>query len=117
MSLATGLKSTALRMLTTYGDTISCVQYTDGDYQVSLGTLATVETAYTILGVSETYKPFEINEQTILSTDVKLHCYSATVRPLVGDKVTFNSKDYRVQFVENIYLQGIDIIYTLQLRK
>ncbi len=117
-SLATRFKSTALKLLTNYGDVISCVQYTQsGNYQVSLGNSPVAETAYTILGVSESYKPFEINEQTIRATDVKLTCYSASVRPLVGDKVTFNNNDYRIQSVENIYLQSIDIVYTLQLRK
>jgi hypothetical protein len=118
MTLATNMRSTALRLLTTYGDTISCIRYASGDYQPSTGGVSVLsETPYTVLGVAEEYKPYELNNQTILATDVKLTCYSANTTPIVGDKVTFNNVDYRIQKVSITYLQGQNICYTLQLRQ
>lgn len=111
-SLGARMRVTSKRMLTTYGDALSCIQYSSTDNEEQLA-----ETAYSISGITNSYKPAEVNGTTILATDISLMCYSETVRPLVGDIVTMDGSTYRVQNVDINDLQGSDIYYTLQLRK
>jgi hypothetical protein len=112
VNLGARMRVTSKRMLTIYGDTLNCIQYSSTDNEEQLA-----ETAYQILGTTNSYKPIEVNGTTILATDISLMCYSETVRPLVGDIVTLDGLAYRVQNVDINYLQGLDIYYILQLRK
>lgn len=115
-TFSASLKSTADRLLTTYGQTISFVRYTVGDYDTTTGAVSTTaSTSFSGMCHPSSYRQDEIDGQTIEVNDIKAIVYSTTA-PLIEDEATVDSVVYRVMNVEKLQAQGEAIVYRLQLR-
>jgi hypothetical protein len=116
MSFSTRMQATAQRLLSLYGQTIAVVRTTLGSYNTDTGECTTLGTStYSGWGNPGTYSELELLNTNILQSDIKLYFYSST-RPQIGDSLSWNDVDYRVQDVLTTSAQGSDCLYQLQLR-
>lgn len=116
MTFASRMATTATRLLTTYGTSISVSRTTSSAYDTATGSVTESSTSYTGVGNPDTFNFQEIDNVNVLSTDIKL-LFKSDTAPLVGDSVSINSVVYRVLNVGIAIAQNTDILYTLQLRK
>jgi hypothetical protein len=111
------MQATSSRLLTTYGESISCTRagnpgtYDPADLSVTLGT----QTAYTGVGLPTNYSQDEIDGDSIQEGDSLVLFYSTT-EPEVGDTFTFNSTDYNVISISKSRAQGENVLYKVQVR-
>lgn len=116
MSFATNMQSTALRLLTTYGESVSFTRTVEGEYNpITSEAAPSVTSSYNGYGHPSPYNKNEIDGTVILASDVSLLSYLTTV-PIVGDVATLDNVAHRVMNVQKIRAQGLNIIYRLQLR-
>lgn len=115
-TFSTNLKAIALRLLNTYGQTISFVRWTTTEYNAATGGVDPVEpTSFSGSAHLNTYKLDEIDGQTIQVNDINALVYSTT-EPKIEDEATVDSVVYRVMNVEKLQAQGEALVYRLQLR-
>lgn len=117
-TFAQRMQATATRLISKYGDsTVTFTRVTPGAFVPSAGFLGTGSTlTYTSQGVSSNFNSQEVNNTTILYTDLKYLVKVSTQIPAVNDTVVLGTVTYRVMAVLNTSLQDTDICYTLQLR-
>ena len=112
-----GLTTTALNLLTSYGEAVSFTNSVQGAYNPATGTTgAPTNTVYTGYGFPTQFSAVELAQEEVLVKDVKLIVNKTSQRPSVDDVVTFSSVTYRVIDVQEVKAQGADIIYILQVR-
>lgn len=121
-SLGGTLQATALRLLKQYssvsvsGLTTTVTRATAGTYDTTTSeTAADTVTTYTGYGHAEPYSITEQTNSTVAATDLKFLFYSTT-RPKVDDVIAYDSRSYRVMAVDITNVNGLDVVYTLQLR-
>lgn len=114
--LAPRFKRTTNRLLTQRGEAVTFVRGNEGAFVPSTGGVAS-GSATTFTGVAHPspYSKDEIDGTIIKRSDVKIIVYTGSI-PLVGDKVILRSKDYRIEHIDFISVEGTDIIYRCQLR-
>lgn len=118
-TFAQRMQATATRLISKYGDsTVTFTRVTPGAFAPNTGILAAGSTlTYTTQGVSNAFNSQEVNNTTILYTDLKYLVKVSTQIPAVNDTVVLDDNNtYRVISVLNTNLQDTDICYTLQLR-
>lgn len=112
-----GLATTALNLLTSYGEAVTFTNVAQGAYNPATGTTgASTDTVYTGFGFPTQFSSVEQQQEEILIKDVKLIVNKVSQRPAVDDIVEFSSKTYRVMDVQEVKAQGNDVIYILQVR-
>ena len=117
MSFASNLTATALRLLTTYGQSISVTRDVIGAYATATGTVTdSSDTAYSGYGYPQNYNSYLIDGVVIKQQDVLL-IFSSTTAPAVDDIFTVSAVAYTAQNVEKITAQGSNIVYQVQLRQ
>ncbi len=117
MSFASNLTATALRLLTTYGQSISVTRDVIGAYATATGTVTdSNDTTYSGYGYPQNYNSFQIDGSLIKQQNILL-VFSSTTTPLVDDIFTVSSIAYTAQNVEKITAQGSNIVYQVQLRQ
>jgi hypothetical protein len=117
MTFSSRMTNTAIRLLTIYGEEILFSRSTEGAFVPSTGDVGTPnDLTYTGYGHPSPFNTDEVDENTILGSDIRLLVHKMTQIPLVGDVATFGGTDYRVMRVEKLKAQGSDIAYRLQLR-
>ncbi len=85
--------------------------YVPGDGSVGAGTSSNF-TAYVVPNiVSNNEKPDSI----VKDGAHELLAMHATSEPLIGDKVTYDSRDFRIQQVDKTRLSGNTLLYTLRV--
>ncbi len=115
-TFADNMKATASRLLAFFGNQVTVVRTAPQVFDVSDGSTGSpVITSYTGYGNSDSYSVLEINNVTVLSTDIKF-TFSSDTKPMVGDVVTTGGVDMTVLRVDTDNAQDTDIVYTLQLR-
>ena len=118
MSFATNMIAVGRRLIQKYGESMTMQRVAEGAYDPTDGSVAAgTTTNYTAYGAPVDYNQEEVDGSSIRTTDVKLWLELPTTEvPLIGDTATFNSTTYRVWNVENLRVQGTDVVYILQLR-
>lgn len=117
MSLGSKMQATALKLLTDYGEAVTFTRVTEGAYDVSTSTLASGSTTtFTGYGAPLNYSKQEIDGNLVTDSDILLIVNSVSSVPVPGDVVTLNSIDYRVINVDRTRANGLDVIFTCQLR-
>lgn len=117
MTFASNLIETASRLLTTYGEAISCSREVVGGFIPSTGEIIPSTTiTYSGWGHPSVFTYEEIDNNVILQGDVKL-LLSTTTPPQVDDILELNSVNYTIKQVRNVRAQGSDIMYVLVLRQ
>ncbi len=117
--LSTSLLTTTRRLLRHYGQNISFDRVVEGAFVPTTGDVgAGTHTTYTAFGVQEPTPNQEVNGTTVLQSDTIcwLEVNDASYIPLVGDVATLSGKAYRILAVSSDILQGVTLLYKLQLR-
>jgi hypothetical protein len=113
------MQGVATSLLSKYGDaTVTFTRVTPGAFIPTTGGAAAGSTlTYTSQGVSTNYNSQEINNTTILYTDLKYLIKVTTQTPAVNDTVVLeDGQTYRVMSVLQENVQDVDICWTVQLR-
>lgn len=118
MSISSNLTAMARRLLGAYGENLTFTRVTEGAYNVADGTVAAGSTTnYTADCAPIPYTADEIDDKTILKTDISLWIEKPTSEvPAVGDTVVLNSATYRLIEVETFRAEGTNVAYRAQLR-
>lgn len=117
MTFATNMAATALRLLTTYGQSISVTRDVIGSYDSSTGTVTdSSDTTYSGYGYPSNYNSYQI-DGTLVRQDDTLLIFSSTTAPVVNDIFTVGSQVLTVISVLKITAQGSNIVYKVQLRQ
>lgn len=117
MSFYANLATTAIRLLTKYGQSTSFTR-TDGEtHNPVTGAISGGSTTIiTGNGVVFPYDKKEIDGTNILRTDMRVFFEPSSTSPAVDDKCTVNSVAYRVVMVQPLNPGGTAVLYTVQLR-
>jgi len=113
-----GLTSTALALLTKFGQDGTFTREAEGEYNPITGEVgpATI-TTFSGKVQPDQFQNNEIDGTVIKRTDTKLIVNKTDTIPMTGDKVAFGGSTYRVVMVNKVIAQGADIIYILGVRQ
>lgn len=117
MSFYQGLATTATRLLTQKGQTVTLRQQTAGAYDPATGA-ATVTTT-NVTGIPAAvfgFKNMEVDGTLILKGDKKVLMAVGT-KPTKNDVVSIGGIDHAVLDVEEVSPAGTDVLYKLQCRR
>ena len=116
MSFASNLKATAKRLLAYYGNEITVTRSSVGNYDETTGQPNNGPSlVYIGWGNQTDFSFLEKINNTILDTDIKF-LFASDTRPLVGDIMTIEGIDMRIEKVNIDNAQNTDVLYTLMLR-
>ncbi len=113
------LLATVRRLIGNYGEIVSFNRVVSGAFVPSTGAVgAGTTTGYNAYGVQQPTPNHEVNGTTVLQSDLVLwiEVNQFNYIPLVGDVATLGTQSYRVLAVTNTVLQGVTLLYKLQLR-
>lgn len=110
------MQTAANRLLTNYGESITCTRGNSGAYDPSDLTVdASANIEYTGVGLPTNYSIDEIDGINV-KVDDSLVLFYSTTEPQPGDTFKYNTIDYNVITVERIRAQGEDVFYKVQVR-
>lgn len=127
MTFATNLNATALRLLTSYGESVSVSRNSSNTYNTTTGEVsAGITTTFTGYGYPDSYNSYDMLSNNVAANgvgaalikvgDIKLY-FSSTTQPLVNDIFTVDGKAYTALNVQRVTAQGSDILYVIQIRQ
>lgn len=111
--------ATALRLLTSFGATVTVTRETPGAYDPDTGTngAGTTET-WTPKGVKLEYSQREIDGTNILASDQRIYMSAAAgLDPKPGDAVTLADGVWRVVKSRTLAPAGVAVLLDVQVRK
>jgi len=111
----TPLASTAERLLTDYGQSVTFSRFSRGSYSPSSGMSSTSQTTYDAKVVLFNESKAEENDNTTQVIEIPAVAYSATP-PKIGDTATINSEKLRVVEINPVQPATTVIYYELRLR-
>lgn len=114
-TLADTMTSIALELLTKFGQSLTLKSYVSEAYNPALGDNVITYTSVPVNAVIESYKAMEVMGR-VQADDLKVTIENAGTVPTIKDKLTIDTIDYDVVYVEKVILQGSAVIYTLQVR-
>lgn len=118
MTFYTGLASTASRLLTDKGQSVTFSRQTGGTFDPVLGAESGASTTtFSGYAAALSYNNAEIDGTVVKKGDVRLVIESTTATPETGDQCTVDSVVYRVMMVEPVSPGGTTVINKVQLRK
>ena len=107
----------ALELLTEFGELITIQRVAEGEYDPATGSVAAgTTTSYTGRGVTEDYRKNEIDGDVVKQDDLRLYLNATANEPLVGDRVTLQSKNFQIIDANRVQVNGVTVLYDLQLR-
>lgn len=113
----TATRTTAKRLLTRFGATVSITGTSAETFDPITGAYTGGGSAsITGVGVKSPFKKHEIDGETVLKTDVKLIFEGAAGVPAIGNTATLNGIGYRIQNVMPLEPAETSVIYIMQLR-
>ena len=113
-----GLASTAARLLTKYGQTVTLSRETSGTFNPVLGSYASPSaTSWTGKGAAFNYNKNEVDGTQIRADDLRLTLEAVSTPPITGDTVTVNGIDYTAVGVTTTSPGGTVVKYDVQLRR
>jgi hypothetical protein len=117
MSFYPGLASTATRLLTQKGQSVTLRRQTAGAYDPATGSAAVTVTNFTgIQAAVFGFKNMEIDGTMILKGDKKV-LMAVGVKPTKDDVVSIGGIDHAVLDVQEVSPAGVDVLYKLQCRR
>lgn len=116
-ALYTSLRSSANRLLSKYGRSVTLTHIVSGAYDPATSASTPTPTAATVVAVESDYTAREIDGVNVLRGDKKL-VFPGTVAtpPSVGDTCTVGTIVYRVMAVQEISPGGLVLLYECQGR-
>ncbi len=119
MPLSKSLLDTAKRLIKQDGQNVQFDRVVNGSFNPVNGQVGTgVHTGYYAYGVQQPTPTEEVNGTTTLENDLILwvEVNNFNYIPQVGDVATLGTQAYRVLAVTQTILQGVTLLYKLQLR-
>ena len=112
------LQATATRLLTDNGQAVTFIYQSGEVINPATGVVTTQPTPVNVTGfaVVSNYKNSEINQESILASDIKLLTTNLGTEPKTNWVVTVDSKTWRVMQVTPSNPAGTNLMYTCQLR-
>jgi len=111
------MDAVALELLTEFGEAVSFTRTTEGAYNTATGaTAAGSDSVFTGFGTPIDYDDNEIDGTVIQQGDVRLYTNAVSTAPLPGDKVTLDSRVYRVMNTRKYTINSENVLYELQIR-
>lgn len=110
-------KTTALRLLTRYGQTMTLRRITDGAYSAGASTQTVVDE--TVTGAVFEYTAFEKQNSSIQIDDRKimLAAKGMSAAPALTDQLIFGGTTFKIiPPIKPLSPAGVDVIYELQAR-
>lgn len=112
-----GLASVAASLLDTYGQSVTFSRNTGGTFDPVLGSYSGQSaSSFTGNGAAFDFNKSEIDGEIVQRGDIRLILEQTDTKPLIGDKCTVSSVDYRVLAVTESSPGGTVTHYTVQLR-
>jgi hypothetical protein len=111
-----GLQATALDLLTRYGAARTFTRTTEGAYDPATGTASTTETTFSLRCAVMGYSDQEIDGSRILASDRKILAAVGDTEPAVGDTVSLDGAEARIQGVMPINPAGTVVYFELHAR-
>lgn len=109
--------STAGPLISQYGFTVSIKRIVHGDYRTDIQEALATPQNYTAKIVRTNFQISEIDGDNIKAGDVKALVAVGTWEPQVGDQVTIDGEVFFVMDYWPLSPGGVDVLYTVQLRK
>lgn len=117
MPLSADLSAAGLSMLKQFGQAISVTRDAVGAFTPATGVVTeATDTSYTGYGYPSAYNVSQIDGTIVRQDDTKL-IFSSTVEPLVNDIFTVGSKVMSAVDVVKVSVQGVNVLYKVQLRQ
>lgn len=117
MSFYDNMATTALKLLTSKGQTVTFSREVSSGFDPALGIDTTSTTTFTGKAAHLNYKNSEIDGTQVIKGDSRLILEATATVPLVSDTVTVDSIVWRVMDVEPVSPAGTVVIYKIQVRK
>lgn len=115
--LTDDIESIVHDVLNEFGQTITFVRTLGQTFNPASGTTTGgSQTTFTAKGYPWPYTVLERANELIKTEDNRLIVERTTLAPLPGDKVTFESVQYRIVAVDRITMSGQKMAYQLQVR-
>tara|TARA_Y100000361_G_C11154300_1_gene343133 strand:+ start:764 stop:1117 length:354 start_codon:yes stop_codon:yes gene_type:complete len=109
------LSSTAERLLTNFGQTVTFTRFTRGTYVAASGMNSASSSTYTAKVALFEQEKKEEGDNQLQIADFPASMHSSTP-PLIGDTATINGKSYRINEVEPVQPGSTVIYYEITLR-
>lgn len=119
MTLSTRMKATGQKLLEKYGQSITFTRVTEGDFNPMTGdTEPSVTTTFSAYGSPIPFTQSEIDGTLIQQQDrqIWLEINDNSSVPVIGDAATISGTAYRVLNVNSYVVQGLTVLYRLQVR-
>ena len=117
MSFYSDLAATALRLITTYGQTVVFTRGSGQTYDPATGTYSGgTTTTITGKGAAFDYSNGEIDGTIVMRGDLRVLFEASSVAPMQNDNCAIDSVNYRVMNVSPLSPGGTVVIYDIQLR-
>jgi hypothetical protein len=110
------LKATASNLLGNFGAVATFTRSIQSNYDPTTGQTLTSTEVFTAKAAGFGYKVEEVNESSILSTDIKLIVESDVYVPEVDDTLVWNGITYIIVFVSPVQPANQAVIYECQIR-
>ena len=112
-----GLATTAKRLLTQYGQTVTLNYYSAKVFDPILGNYTGgVTLSLAGKGAIFKYNRSEVDGEQIIEGDANLYL-SITATPKAGDKVSIDSVDWHIVGITELNPAGTSVYYQAQIRK
>ncbi len=108
--------ATAARLLSKFGQTVTITYSTSETYTIATQTNAKITSTFTGKAVVNQFDTSEVDNESILATDMRMILEQTSRAPEVDNTVTVGSVVYRLLNVTTISPGGTDIVYICQLR-
>ena len=117
MSIYARLASTASRLLTTYGQTVTLRRTTGGSVNPVTGaTVAGTVQTLTAPGILQRYPDELVDGTRILASD-RMLILDSTVQPQITDLVSLEGQQWTLVQIQTINPAGTPLVYMLQVRR
>ena len=115
-ALSDRFEALATTVLTKFGQSLTFTRVAQGTYNPSSGETATPTTTnYTVLVAPSDYSAFERALESIEQGDIRLTVQKPSTVPELDDKVTLRSKTYSIVNIDTVSVNGVDVVYRLQM--
>jgi len=111
------LNATASSLLNRFGQSVTFSRSVVGTYDPATGSASTTVSTFTADAAGFDYDNSEVDDRSILSSDLKLLIAATGYVPKINDLLTWNGVNYTVVMVAPLQPSSVAVIYECQIRR